>query len=163
MITKQSVMCGFLLLSAVAPVEAMNLEASENAAGEMQLSSVASEVSTPEAVENAEMDLSPMATEPAGSEAELMASDYSDMSSEQPTSMKKKMAPASEMTEEMAMDREMTSVAPEATADMPTSEMTTSEMSEPAMEDKNDDQEHADVQGVFESMSREEEDESFPG
>lgn len=161
MITKQSVICGFLLLSAVAPVMAMQLEASENTSDEKQSGSVAPEVSVPETVENAEMDLSPMAVEPADSEDTRMVDGSIDMSSEQQDPLKKKMTSAQDMSEEMGGEmvpaHSMTEVAPseEATASM--------SIEEPAMEDKNDDQEHADVQGVFESMSREEEDEAFPG
>jgi hypothetical protein len=58
--------------------------------------------------------------------------------------MKKKMAP---IAEDMSVVQEQKS-----------------EESQPSMMDDDvDNQKHADVQGVFESMTREEEDESFPG
>jgi hypothetical protein len=141
MFVKQLVLSGFLLLSAAAPLCAMDAYmATEDNSSDMQFGAAGLEGSD-SIVESAETEELAMA--PVGEDM-AMYSDTMAMDSEQPTSMKKKMAP---IAEDMSVVQEQKS-----------------EESQPSMMDDDvDNQKHADVQGVFESMTREEEDESFPG
>jgi len=141
MFVKQLVLSGFLLLSVAAPLCAMDTDmTTEDNSSDMQLGVTEPEGSDSvvESAETEELTMAPMGEDMA------MYSDTMAMDSEQPTSMKKKMAP---IAEDMSVVQEQKS-----------------EESQPSMMDDDvDNQKHADVQGVFESMTREEEDESFPG
>lgn len=164
------VVVGCLLLSGIAQVSAMEPEmGSDDSLNSAQVGSVEPEVevAVPETTESVSMDSSMKDMHEDGSmesmHKEMMQDMHGDkdMQAMHEGMMKKKMTPASEMGDEMSMSVEEETMP---SADVSMAQEPKSEDSRPAMmEDKTDNQDHADVQGVFESMSREEEDESFPG
>jgi len=148
MFTKQLVMSGLLLISGAAQISAMQLEASE---ADMQQSAKEYEVVAPVATDDMEMPVSVPTSKDAVAEDISVVTDSMSAAVEQPAPKKTTISLAPEVAEEMAVSVGETA----APMEMP---------SEVAAEDKGDNQGQTDVQGVFESMSREEEDgESFPG
>jgi hypothetical protein len=168
MFTKHLVM-GCLLLSGIAQISAMEPEMnSDDSLNSSQLGSIESEVG--ESVRDSGLAISDDVSDEQPDSADMpmmknmsddMKTMHKDMMEDMPDDMqamhkdmmKKKMGPADEEEVSMTIDEVSTPV-----------EISSTEDAKPAMtEDKDDNQKHADVQGVFESMSREEEDESFPG
>jgi hypothetical protein len=160
MFKKQLILSGFLLLSSAAPLCAMDADmTAEDNSNDMQLGSTGLEGSD-SVVESAETEK--LDRTPVGEESSIYG-DSMATESEQPTPMKKRTAPMGEEDMSIGMDESLTQNSGMNAAQEPVSEMPTADEYQASLEEKTDDQGHADVQGVFESMSREEEDESFPG
>ena len=164
MFVKQLVLSGFLLLSSMAPLCAMDADmTSEDNSSDMQLGATGLEGSD-SMVESAGVEELNMA--PAD-ENVSMYRDSMTTESDQIAPMKKRMAPVAEdmstgIDGSFAQNSDINAVQ-EPGSEMPTVEMPTADEYQSSLEEKTDNQGQADVQGVFESMTREEEDESFPG
>ena len=153
------VLSGFLLLSAAAPLCAMDAEmTTEDNSSDMQLGATGFEGfdSIVESAETEELSMAPV------DENVSMYRDSMTTESDQIAPMKKGKAPVAEdmstgIDGSFAQDSDINAVQEQG------SEMPTADEYQSSLEEKSDNQGQADVQGVFESMSREEEDESFPG
>lgn len=143
MFTKQFMLSWLLLFSGVSYMNAMESEEMvEDTFAKTNVGSDDFEVVEPAAIETAD---------------EMSMGDDSAVIEIEPVHMKKKMTSDEEIVSK-AQEPMEDSIAMEG---LKTEEM---EDSQPvAMEDATNNQGKADVQGVFESMSREEEDDSFPG
>ena len=169
MFVKQLVLSGFLLLLAAAPLCAMDAEVTtEDNSSDMQLGATGLEGSDSmvESAETEDLAMAPV------DENVSMYRDSMTTESDQIVPMKKGKAPVAEdmstgIDGSFAQDSDINAVQESAsempTVEMPTAEMPTADEYQSSLEEKSDNQGQADVQGVFESMSREEEDESFPG
>ena len=169
MFTKHLVM-GCLLLSGIAQVSAMEPDmSSDDGLNMSQLGSMESEVG--ESVRDSGLAISDnmSAEQPDSADMPMMKNMPEDMQTMHEGMMddmhgdKGMQAMHKDMMKKKtgSADEEMSMNSDEVATPMEVSSTEDAQLDMTA--DKDDNQEHADVQGVFESMSREEEDESFPG